>query len=45
MSACVSQALKDRVLALAESEHMTESDVVREALAAYVPARQKHSTH
>lgn len=32
----VPQALKDRVVELAEREHRNESDVVRDALAAYV---------
>ena len=32
----VPQALKDRVDALAQREHRKESDIVREALAAYV---------
>lgn len=32
----VPQALKDRVSALAETEHRAESDIVRDALAAYV---------
>lgn len=32
----VPQALKDRVLEVAEREHVNESDVVRAALAAYV---------
>ena len=32
----VPQALKDRVGALAQREHRKESDIVREALAAYV---------
>ncbi len=32
----VPQALKDRVAAIAEREHRKESDVVRDALAAYV---------
>ncbi len=35
----VPQALKDRVAAIAEREHRKESDVVREALAAYVEMR------
>ena len=35
----VPQALKDRVTAIAEREHRKESDVVREALAAYVEVR------
>ena len=35
----VPQALKDRVAALAEREHRKESDVVRDALAAYVEVR------
>lgn len=35
----VPQALKDRVIALAEREHRNESDVVRDALAAYVQAK------
>ncbi len=32
----VPQALKDRIAALAESENRNESDIVRDALAAYV---------
>jgi len=32
----VPQALKDRVIAIAEREHRKESDIVRDALAAYV---------
>lgn len=32
----VPQALKDRVHALAQREHRKESDIVREAVAAYV---------
>lgn len=32
----VPQALKDRVTEIAEREHRKESDVVREALAAYI---------
>lgn len=35
----VPQALKDRVTELAEREHRKESDVVRDALAAYVELR------
>lgn len=35
----VPQELKDRVAAIAKREHRNESDVVREALAAYVQAR------
>lgn len=35
----VPQALKDRVAAIAEREHRKESDVVRDALAAYVEMR------
>ncbi len=35
----VPQSLKDRVAAIAESEHRKESDVVRDALAAYVEGR------
>lgn len=35
----VPQALKDRVSALAEREQLKESDIVREALAAYVETR------
>lgn len=35
----VPQALKDRVTAIAELEHRKESDVVRDALAAYVEIR------
>lgn len=35
----VPQALKDRVTALAEREQRKESDVVRDALAAYVEVR------
>lgn len=35
----VPQALKDRVTAIAESEGRNESDVVRDALAAYVEIR------
>ncbi len=36
----VPQALKDRVHALAEREQRDESDIVREAVAAYVALRQ-----
>ncbi|RWZ68725.1 ribbon-helix-helix protein, CopG family [Labedella populi] len=36
----VPQALKDRLHALAERENRDESDIVREALAAYVKVRQ-----
>lgn len=35
----VPQALKDRVAAIAVREHLNESDVVRDALAAYVKGR------
>lgn len=35
----VPQALKDRVTAIAEREHRKESEVVRDALAAYVELR------
>lgn len=35
----VPQALKDRVAEIAEREHRKESDVVRDALAAYVELR------
>lgn len=35
----VPQALKDRITAIAERDHRRESDVVREALAAYVEVR------
>jgi hypothetical protein len=36
----VPQALKERVAALAEREHRAESDIVREALAAYVEMKR-----
>lgn len=36
----VPQSLKERVTALAEREHRAESDIVREAVAAYVDMRQ-----
>jgi hypothetical protein len=36
----VPQSLKERVAALAEREQRAESDIVREALAAYVEMRQ-----
>lgn len=35
----VPQALKDRVAAVAKREHRKESDVVRDALVAYVETR------
>lgn len=39
LRARVPQALKDSVTAIAEREHRTESDVVRDALASYIELR------
>ncbi len=36
----VTQALKDDVTALAEREHRAESDIVRDAVAAYIETRR-----